>query len=128
MTKYVADWLARANDDILTIEALAREKGPPRIMCFHAQQAAEKLLKGFLASREVHVRKVHDLQELIDACKKLDQSFEQLRADARYLTKFYTEARYPTEIPDFTENDAREAHEALKRVQQFVTPRIEQNR
>lgn len=49
MTKYVADWLARADEDLRSAELLLQKDGPPNAICFHAQQAAEKLLKGFLA-------------------------------------------------------------------------------
>jgi HEPN domain-containing protein len=49
-------WLAKAENDLLNIENnLSARRLPWDTICFHAQQAAEKLLKGFLVfhGREV---------------------------------------------------------------------------
>ncbi|WP_240923392.1 HEPN domain-containing protein [Thermococcus sp. 18S1] len=44
----VAAWIKRAEEDLFTAEALLSFKKPaPWIICFHAQQAAEKFLKAF---------------------------------------------------------------------------------
>ncbi|KKU73945.1 MAG: HEPN domain protein [Parcubacteria group bacterium GW2011_GWA2_47_26] len=67
-TKYVMQWLERANDDLDSADVLAREGGSLSIICFLAQQAAEKCLKAFLAFSEQHVRKIHDLEELVLLC------------------------------------------------------------
>ena len=49
ITKYVRYWFERGNDDLRACEILMKENGTPNTICFHAQQAAEKYLKGFLA-------------------------------------------------------------------------------
>ena|SRR3990167_253470 len=124
VTKYVADWLARASEDLDVVALLLREQGSANTACFHAQQAAEKLLKGFLAHHERHVRKVHDLKVLLTACAEIDHSCEQLRDDVAYLSKFYIEARYPSDISEFSLEEAKKAHEAASRIREFIHEKL----
>ena len=43
LTDYVKNWLARADDDMKTMELLLKEDGAHiNPVCFHAQQAGEK--------------------------------------------------------------------------------------
>ena len=65
ITKYVADWFARADEDLDVARLILNEERPYNPACFHEQQAAEKYLKGFLAHHEKHVRKIHDLNALV---------------------------------------------------------------
>lgn len=124
MTKYVAQWLARANDDIETCELLIIKSGPANTICLHSQQAAEKHLKAFLAHYGKHIRKVHDLESLINECCAINKSFDALIEDARYLTQFYEESRYPGDYPEFTLQEAKKALEAALRVKKFVLEKI----
>ncbi|MBM4080999.1 MAG: HEPN domain-containing protein, partial [Planctomycetes bacterium] len=44
-----ADWVGKADNDLLNVRNnLAAERVPWDTVCFHAQQAAEKMLKAFL--------------------------------------------------------------------------------
>ena len=66
MTKTkTGDWLRLANDDIV-VAVDAQQRQIYHLSCFHAQQAAEKLLKALLAERETIIPKVHSLQEFIE--------------------------------------------------------------
>ena len=47
------------------------------------------ILKGFLACHDLHIRKIHDLETLIDDCEKIDKSFETLREGVKFLNQFY---------------------------------------
>lgn len=98
ITKYVRDWFARADEDLDVVNLILGEDKPYNPACFHAQQAAEKYLKGFLAHYEKHVRKIHDLDALLQECIKIDQSFENFQNSARFLSRFYVESRYPVTI------------------------------
>ncbi len=50
MTGTVSDWLAKAYDDLRTVELLeAFDDYPCVVAAFHCQQAVEKSLKAFLA-------------------------------------------------------------------------------
>ena len=44
-------WVAKAANDLLSADNnLKAEKSPADVVCFHCQQAAEKLLKAFLVA------------------------------------------------------------------------------
>ena len=62
-SKLVAEWVAKAEEDFLTVEILARQR-KKRIhnsVCFHAQQCAEKYLKARLEEAAIGFAHTHDL-------------------------------------------------------------------
>lgn len=125
ITTYIADWFARGDDDLALVE-LIREKGmgSPNLACFHAQQAAEKYLKGFLAYHELHVRKIHDVEALVEDCRKIDEYFFDLQDDARFLNQFYIESRYPDDFVVFAPEDGAKARDAALRIKEFVLKKM----
>lgn len=66
----------------------------PYSICFHAQQAAEKTLKAFLAFHQEQVPKSHDIGDLIERCAKIDPSLGKLMPIADSLRLFGVEIRY----------------------------------
>lgn len=124
VTKYVADWLARAAEDIQVAEILLKGGSLPNSICFHAQQAGEKYFKAFLAFQGKNVRKVHDLNALLTLCLDIDASFNELKSEADSLDKFYTETRYPGNYPEFTFKEAENALQAAIRIKGFVLSKI----
>ena len=65
--------------------------------CFHAQQCAEKYLKGYLVAHGVTFRFGHDLGYLIGLCAGIDPAFADLRPAAVTLSPYVGTARYPSE-------------------------------
>ena len=63
--------------------------------CFHAQQAAEKALKGFLVEHNVSYPQTHNLYALNKLCRNIDNTFGGLETKLALLTQFYVPARYP---------------------------------
>lgn len=123
VTKYVMDWFKRADDDIGVVLILLhnREEINSNIACFHAQQSAEKYLKGFLASREKNIRKVHDLKEILTVCIGIDNSFIKLAEALEFLNQFYIRTRYPGDYPEgFSWKDAEQALAFAEKVKEFV--------
>lgn len=120
ITKYVSDWFARAEDDLVTARLLLKENTSPNQVCFHGQQAAEKYLKGFLAYHDNHIRKIHDLELILKHCQTIHSSFESLDSDAQFLTQFYIESRYPDDFIEFGREDAKKALEAALNIKEFV--------
>jgi HEPN domain-containing protein len=55
---------------------------------FHAQQAAEKAMKGFLSWHDQPFRKTHDLAELGRQCLAIDLSLEALLKRAERLSVY----------------------------------------
>lgn len=59
-------WFRKAEADLRNIElVLPADDCPFDTACFHAQQAAEKYLKGYLTYLGVGFPKAHDLEELV---------------------------------------------------------------
>ena len=125
LTEYVKNWFNRADDDLALIETILKNDNfPANPVCFHAQQAAEKYLKGFLAYNDLHVRKIHDLEVLVMDCIKIDKSFDALQDNAKFLNQFYVESRYPDDYVQFSPGDAKKAYEASIKIKNFILEKI----
>jgi HEPN domain-containing protein len=93
----VQGWLKKAASDLVAMRASA-QAGAPDAAYFHAQQAAEKYLKAYLADRDREVIHTHNLFKLLAACEEIDPAFSQLADAATLLTPFAVEARYDAEF------------------------------
>lgn len=103
-------WPEKAQQDMGAGRAdLIADPSYPGDAMFHAQQAAEKALKGFLAWHEVIFRKTHDLRELFKDCGRIDPSLCELAERAKSLTPYAWRFRYPGERDDPTSEEAEEA-------------------
>lgn len=119
------EWLIRAEHDLQIAEFLcAMPDPPPEGLGFHAQQCAEKALKGYLITRQIAFGRRHDLNYLLDLCVPLDPSFHQFRADADALTPYAVEFRYPDALIELSIADARDAVEIARRLYTFVWTRL----
>jgi len=117
----VEQWLRKAERDLASARRLL-DGEPPFLdtAVYHCQQAAEKALKGFLASRDRPVRKVHDLVLLLDECICLAPSLELLSDEAAILTPYGTAFRYPGDMNEPEMGDASEAVAAARRVIEHI--------
>ena len=93
-------WLRKAREDLQAAKQLLKpSKALSSAAVFHCQQAAEKALKGFLAWHDVTFRKTHELEEIGEACIKLDAALREIVDRAVPLTEYAWKFRYPGE-PD----------------------------
>jgi HEPN domain-containing protein len=121
------EWLVRAERDLRVARyLLTMPDPPPESVGFHAQQCAEKALKGFLALHRVPFERRHDLNYLIDLCAPLDRDFEQFRAEADELTPYAVEFRYLDALPLMPLEPTRAAVDTADRIYAFVVDRIGQ--
>ena len=63
-------WLKYADDDLAGAEILLNEK-IYNIVCFHCQQAVEKLLKSIIAAYGQEIPRIHNLIRLTSICEEL---------------------------------------------------------
>jgi len=121
-----AAWFAKGDEDLAMIEIAVAARGPWPQIAYHAQQLAEKYLKGFLVHHGILPPRVHDLQRLLDLCAVHDPTLETLRDDCIGLTEAGARARYPgwTDEPGATEG--QNAVAAAKRVQESIRVRVPQ--
>jgi len=77
---------------------------------FNIQQAVEKYLKGSLLSKGRELRRIHNLETLINEAIKYDPSFEEFRVACRKMAQYYVEERYPLMVTsELTEHEMRES-------------------
>ncbi len=114
-------WLAKAKNDLLNADNnLRSEIIPYDTVCFHSQQAAEKLLKAYLVARGVQPPLTHDLLLLLEEILRYDADAETLRDDLALLMPYAVGARYPDEFFTPTPEDAREARQAAQHVLEWL--------
>lgn len=121
----VAEWLARAAEDLRDIEKNLADGGVGASwsgVCFHSQQAAEKHLKALLIRTGIRPPRTHDLKELLTEARKAGYALSGLDADCDFLNGFAIDVRYPenAEIP--SEATGRRAWEAAQRIIDAMAP------
>jgi len=87
----VKAWFRKAENDLINAEHTMKMKNPPYdTVCFHAQQCAEKYLKGFLTFHEIEFPKTHSIEDLAYQpdliCKQTMDGLELDRQDIRFLS------------------------------------------
>jgi HEPN domain-containing protein len=119
------DWITRAARDILMAErALSGNPALPDQAVFHAQQAAEKALKAFLAANDHPFPKTHNLERLVERCEGIDPDFTQFRSAAQILNPYATQFRYPGGQLEPSQQEADEALELADAIIEFVRERL----
>lgn len=91
---------------------------------FHAQQAAEKALKGFLAWHDVPFGKTHDLAALGRLCAQIDEGLAPLGQRAARLTDYAWKYRYPGEPEEPSREEAESALALAREVYDAVLGRL----
>ncbi len=122
----VERWLEKAEQDFGAAEQLLRSGSPyPFVIAFHSQQAAEKLLKGFLTLHQVEFPKTHNIDELLDLLSPVDAVLAKSLRPAHALTKYGVEIRYPGDQPDVSAEEAKEAFEVAANARSKILPLLE---
>lgn len=105
-------WLKAAKHDLEWAEGSLKLKEYAGV-CFLSQQIVEKSLKAFLYLKNEELRKIHDLDNLLNLAIKYDKSFEKFVLATSTLSSYYLSTRYP-DIGDVEIFDKRElAEQAL---------------
>jgi HEPN domain-containing protein len=117
-TDVVQGWLRKAASDIVTLKA-ALGAGSLDGACFHAQQAAEKYLKGFLTFHDRPFPYAHNLADLTELCADIDVSFHSLTPMASELTPYAVRVRYDDSFWPTVET-AKEAHASALAIRDLV--------
>ena len=106
-------WLAFAQEDI-QVARLALRNSLHNQVCFHAQQAAEKILKSLIIAASVLPPKTHKLADLLGLLPSAVPA--DLRRRLLLLDRYYIPTRYPDAVPGSLETgmpDKADAEEAL---------------
>lgn len=121
-------WFEKAEHDFLAIRKLVvGDDVPWDVVTFHAQQGAEKYLKGFLRLHDTRPPKIHDLSRLLDLCLAHDGSLASLRSDCIELTDAGYQSRYPDTTDEPGEAIATHAIEMARRISDAIRERVPQS-
>lgn len=89
-------WIAKAESDLMLVKnAFDSNLDIMDSAIFHTQQCAEKALKAFLISKDQKIRKIHDLELLVEFCSRIDPEFMRLLFFAANLDPYCFDYRYP---------------------------------
>ena len=118
-------WLDFAHQDLRMAE-LAMTEALYSQVCFHAQQCAEKAIKGLLVHQGQTPPRTHRLGDLLGL---LDPNpFAEQRLEVQLLDRFYIPTRYPDALPGSLPEglpNAQDAQEALT-VAEKIIAQVEQ--
>ena len=121
-------WLAKARNDLLSADNnLRAEEIPFDAVCFHCQQAAEKLLKAYLVGKGRLYPATHDLFLILEKILPIRPDAEHMRDALAILLPYAVEVRYPDVGHMPSEEDAREARDAAGEVLRNALPEIFQD-
>lgn len=91
-------WFRKADSDLRTAQRTLASDGPYDTACFHAQQVAERYLKGLLAFMEQPIPRTHNLEELQQLCLTLVPILELTDVDLVDLTPYAVQLCYDFEF------------------------------
>lgn len=94
---------------------------------FNVQQAVEKYFKGYLLSTGWRLRRVHDLESLLNDIVAHEPSSEKFRRECLKITDYYLAERYPvTAASALSEEEVRDsletAEKMIRRILDLVRP------
>ncbi len=115
------EWIEKADADLEVARRMAEEAADNlrirEIVGFHCQQAAEKYLKALLTRRQIEFPKTHDIKMLLQLAG--DPVANSL-GEAKWLTPFGVEIRYPGDTSEMLPGDEGKAIEIASQVKQVV--------
>ncbi len=120
--KTVKRWIFKAENDLkIAKDELNTELPATDMVCFHAQQCAEKYLKSFLIFHNIPLKRTHDLALLIEECALIEPEFRKLRkTSVDELSDYAVGVRYGDEFLFPSIQEAREAIELAEFIKDFV--------
>ena len=120
----VKEWLDFARKDISSAKYLLNMRPTPlEIICYHCEQAAEKVLKGFLIHHDLEPPRTHDLKLLCKTCADLDKTFDDISQSCVNLTAYGVQSRYPFEI-EILDSDMQKAIVDADFVMDFILQKL----
>lgn len=119
--EYLRRWLIKAEEDFKVAQhelSFPEDEMATSAICFHCQQLIEKLLKAYLISKNVEIRKTHDLELLLEVCSDQDSDFAKL--DFGNLTSYAVEIRYADDFYIPSVDEAKECFEIASNAKDFI--------
>lgn len=120
-------WLDYAAADLRVAELARRtpESLPAWIACYHAQQAAEKALKGMLIARGREYPFSHDIRLLLGLCADSGVEWSEAVLESEILVSYAASSRYPSAARSLSSKEAEHAIMLAVRVVEAVQVSIQ---
>jgi HEPN domain-containing protein len=114
-------WCEKGRRDFITAQNAFHDDKEifPDIICFHAQQSAEKYLKSYLVFQDQDFPKTHALEDLVLLAAVKDPGCRHLFTIASELSPYAVEIRYPDSTSP-TVKDARESVQSADTIRKYV--------
>jgi HEPN domain-containing protein len=113
-------WIEKAESDLKAVDLLiAAEDSPVDVVCFHAQQVAEKYLKAALTGLGIQFPKTHDLAVLLGMFPQ-DSLVPHALVDLSELTDVAVSVRYPGYMEDYSRETAEDLIRQARQVKSVV--------
>jgi HEPN domain-containing protein len=123
--EFTREWVSKAESDFKAAAFLLKSGGEYLFqIAFHAQQSAEKYIKAFLVWHQIEFTKTHDIEKLLALAAKVVPDLPEVLAEAKILTPFGVDYRYPGDYPDVTPEDAEKAVTLAARVRNEIRNRL----
>ena len=121
----VGEWiyLAQMDYDHALKSANTFHPAPVEIICFHCQQAAEKILKAYIAAHGDTPVKTHDLIVLIKYCKRHSSDFDNYAEFCNTLTAYISDTRYPPKL-SLAESDMKLSLNYAGKIMEFTKSKL----
>ena len=122
-------WLEQSEADLIGAQVLF-ENRVYHLVCFIAQQVAEKAIKAFLYAHGEKIVTGHSVTSLTTWAEQFEADFAALRDEVAILDGYYIPTRYPNGIPDsipakvYTRKPAEEALRLAEKTIEFVRQRL----
>ena len=111
---YSLDWLRIPERDLARVQRCLGDNDPEAAALF-LQQAMAKFLKAFLLSSGWQLRRIHDLEALLDDAVAYDQELESFRPLCQRVTDYYLVERYPLlGVTGPTDEEVRASSDAVQ--------------
>lgn len=103
------EWLQYAKGNLARARQDKPEETPWAYMCFDAEQAVEKAVKGVLVFLDIEFPRTHEIGELLVLAQGAGEQIPEDLWKAAELSGYATHARYPGGEQAATEDNYREA-------------------
>jgi HEPN domain-containing protein len=121
----VRQWFRKAEHDLQNIRNnLSAEIIPTDTVCFHAQQAIEKLLKAMLVANSRNISKTHDLVKLLTDVADILPELLPYEEQLEDISEYGVGVRYPDDFFEPTLDEARHAYEVALNIESIILNRI----
>jgi len=121
------EWIDRAISAFDIASVKVSENVYYEDLCAYAQQAAEKAIKGLLVYYGEKPAHTHNLRLLLDDLKKYTDIDEKVK-EARHLTKYANQTKYPGDYIDVPEEEYKRALKIAENCIDWVEKKIEENK